>query len=131
MKLCHPNLKRLKHHNNGLKRHFESIHALHEFYDMIDKTLEADVIVVDLQNDEMLRACSLSLSLRQRSKNHTDGIQLLGKFKTDSSRARAILFKVLADTADLQCRLLVGRPSGLGSSYTSNHMSAVVMINKN
>lgn len=41
------------------------------------------------------------------SENH--GVQLLGQIKHGSCRPRAILFKVLADTVGLECRLMVVR----------------------
>ncbi|KAL2524676.1 Mitogen activated protein kinase kinase kinase-related [Abeliophyllum distichum] len=39
------------------------------------------------------------------------GVQMLGQIKHGSCRPRAILFKVLADTVGLACRLTVGLPT--------------------
>ncbi|XP_020884091.1 serine/threonine-protein kinase B-raf [Arabidopsis lyrata subsp. lyrata] len=60
------------------------------------------------------------------------GFPLLGKIKHGSCRARAILFKVLADAVGLESKLVVGFPSDLRSSASvdsCNHMSVVVEHN--
>ncbi|CAH2059968.1 unnamed protein product [Thlaspi arvense] len=61
--------------------------------------------------------------------NH--GAQLLGQIKRGCCRARAILFKVLADTVGLESRLVVGLPSdGTVDCMDSNkHMSVIVVLN--
>ncbi|XP_020883094.1 serine/threonine-protein kinase EDR1 isoform X2 [Arabidopsis lyrata subsp. lyrata] len=61
--------------------------------------------------------------------NH--GAQLLGQIKRGCCRARAILFKVLADTVGLESRLVVGLPSdGTVNCMDSNkHMSVIVVLN--
>ncbi|CAH9109531.1 unnamed protein product [Cuscuta epithymum] len=59
------------------------------------------------------------------------GIQMLGQIKHGSCRPRAILFKVLADTVGLECRLIVGLPTNGASDFTDSykHMSALVVVN--
>ncbi|RID66748.1 hypothetical protein BRARA_D01866 [Brassica rapa] len=61
--------------------------------------------------------------------NH--GAQLLGQIKRGCCRARAILFKVLADTVGLESRLVVGLPNDgtVDCLDTSKHMSVTVVIN--
>nr|VDC79785.1 unnamed protein product [Brassica rapa] len=61
--------------------------------------------------------------------NH--GAQLLGQIKRGCCRARAILFKVLADTVGLESRLVVGLPNdGTVDCMDSNkHMSVIVVLN--
>ncbi|CAH8355604.1 unnamed protein product [Eruca vesicaria subsp. sativa] len=61
--------------------------------------------------------------------NH--GAQLLGQIKRGCCRARAILFKVLADTIGLESRLVVGLPNdGTVDCMDSNkHMSVIVVLN--
>uniref|UniRef100_A0A1J3FIW8 non-specific serine/threonine protein kinase n=1 Tax=Noccaea caerulescens TaxID=107243 RepID=A0A1J3FIW8_NOCCA len=61
--------------------------------------------------------------------NH--GAQLLGQIKRGCCRARAILFKVLADTVGLESRLVVGLPNdGTVDCMDSNkHMSVIVVHN--
>ncbi|KAL0844096.1 hypothetical protein Bca101_017342 [Brassica carinata] len=61
--------------------------------------------------------------------NH--GAQLLGQIKRGCCRARAILFKVLADTVGLESRLVVGLPNdGAVDCMDSNkHMSVIVVLN--
>ncbi|XP_038682937.1 serine/threonine-protein kinase EDR1-like isoform X2 [Tripterygium wilfordii] len=58
-------------------------------------------------------------------------VHLLGQIRHGSSRSRAILFKVLADTVGLESRLMVGLPSDGNveclDSYT--HMSVIVVLN--
>ncbi|KAJ8534551.1 hypothetical protein K7X08_016279 [Anisodus acutangulus] len=59
------------------------------------------------------------------------GVQMLGQIKHSSSRPRAILFKLLADTVGLESRLVVGLPaegvSECAESY--KHMSILVVLN--
>ncbi|KAJ8556133.1 hypothetical protein K7X08_022891 [Anisodus acutangulus] len=59
------------------------------------------------------------------------GVQMLGQVKHSSSRPRAILFKLLADTVGLESRLVVGLPaegvSECAESY--KHMSILVVLN--
>ncbi|KAL0740738.1 hypothetical protein Bca4012_082251 [Brassica carinata] len=61
--------------------------------------------------------------------NH--GAQLLGQIKRGCCRARAILFKVLADTVGLESRLVVGLPNDgtVDCLDSSKHMSVTVVIN--
>lgn len=59
------------------------------------------------------------------------GVQMLGQLRHGSCRRRAILFKVLADTVGLDCKLLVGLPrDGLIERTDSHkHMSVIVILN--
>ncbi|KAJ4981376.1 hypothetical protein NE237_032213 [Protea cynaroides] len=59
------------------------------------------------------------------------GVQLLGQIRHGSCRARAILFKVLADTVGLESRLMVGLPSdgAVESADSYKHMSVIVFLN--
>ncbi|VFQ92819.1 unnamed protein product [Cuscuta campestris] len=59
------------------------------------------------------------------------GIQMLGQIKHGSCRPRAILFKVLADTVGIECRLVAGLPTEGASECTDSykHMSALVVLN--
>ncbi|CAH8282542.1 unnamed protein product [Eruca vesicaria subsp. sativa] len=61
--------------------------------------------------------------------NH--GAQLLGQIKRGCCRARAILFKVLADTVGLESRLVVGLPNDgtVDCLDSSKHMSVTVVMN--
>ncbi|KAL5207117.1 hypothetical protein ABZP36_031552 [Zizania latifolia] len=58
------------------------------------------------------------------------GVQLLGHIRHGSCRPRAILFKVLANTVDIDCKLGVGIPNEEYHEYddSSKHMSVVVML---
>ncbi|KAM7270890.1 hypothetical protein ACFE04_030104 [Oxalis oulophora] len=58
-------------------------------------------------------------------------VQLLGQIRHSSCRPRAILFKVLADTAGLESRLMVGLPNdGIVEGMDSDkHMSVLVVLN--
>ncbi|KAJ4976744.1 hypothetical protein NE237_001850 [Protea cynaroides] len=59
------------------------------------------------------------------------GVQLLGQIRHGSCRPRAILFKVLADTVGLECRLMVGLPSDGAVEHADSykHMSVIVVLN--
>ncbi|ANM62200.1 Mitogen activated protein kinase kinase kinase-like protein [Arabidopsis thaliana] len=60
------------------------------------------------------------------------GFTLLGQIKHGSCRARAILFKVLADAVGLDSKLVMGFPTDLrfsASIDSYNHISAVVELN--
>ncbi|KAL2474021.1 Mitogen activated protein kinase kinase kinase-related [Forsythia ovata] len=59
------------------------------------------------------------------------GVQMLGQIKHGSCRPRAILFKVLADTVGLDCRLMVGLPTEGASECDDSykHMSVLVVLN--
>ncbi|CAN8315474.1 unnamed protein product [Cochlearia groenlandica] len=61
--------------------------------------------------------------------NH--GAQLLGQIKRGCCRARAILFKVLADAVVLESRLVVGLPNDgtVGCMDSNKHMSVIVVLN--
>ncbi|GJM90717.1 hypothetical protein PR202_ga07023 [Eleusine coracana subsp. coracana] len=58
------------------------------------------------------------------------GVQLLGQIRHGSCRPRAILFKVLADSVGIDCKLLVGIPNEESHEYddSSKHLSVVVML---
>ncbi|XP_059659768.1 serine/threonine-protein kinase EDR1-like isoform X2 [Cornus florida] len=58
-------------------------------------------------------------------------VQMLGQIKHGSCRPRAILFKVLADTVGLECRLVVGLPNeGAAVCVDSDrHMSVILTLN--
>ncbi|XP_062218720.1 serine/threonine-protein kinase EDR1-like isoform X2 [Phragmites australis] len=58
------------------------------------------------------------------------GVQFLGQIRHGSCRPRAILFKVLADSVGMDCKLLVGIPNEESHEYddSSKHMSVVVML---
>ncbi|XP_028107185.1 serine/threonine-protein kinase EDR1-like isoform X1 [Camellia sinensis] len=59
------------------------------------------------------------------------GVRMLGQIKHGTCHARAILFKVLADTVDLDSRLMVGLPRDGVMERTDSykHMSVIVMMN--
>ncbi|XP_010313901.1 serine/threonine-protein kinase EDR1 [Solanum lycopersicum] len=59
------------------------------------------------------------------------GIQMLGQIRHSSSRSRAILFKLLADTVGLESRLVVGLPAEGASECAESykHMSVLVVLN--
>ncbi|KAF4354323.1 hypothetical protein F8388_022985 [Cannabis sativa] len=59
------------------------------------------------------------------------GLQLLGQIKHGSCRPRAILFKVLADTVELESTIIVGLPSDGVVEYSDSykHMSVIVELN--
>ncbi|KAL3632282.1 hypothetical protein CASFOL_025266 [Castilleja foliolosa] len=59
------------------------------------------------------------------------GVQMLGQIRHGSCRPRAILFKVLADTVGLECRLVVGLPAEGASECVDSykHMSVLVVLN--
>ncbi|GFP78760.1 serine/threonine-protein kinase edr1 [Phtheirospermum japonicum] len=59
------------------------------------------------------------------------GVQMLGQIRHGSCRPRAILFKVLADTVGLECRLVVGLPTEGASECVDSHkhMSVLVVLN--
>ncbi|XP_062223631.1 probable serine/threonine-protein kinase SIS8 isoform X2 [Phragmites australis] len=58
------------------------------------------------------------------------GVQLLGQIRHGSCRPRAMLFKVLADSVGIDCKLLVGIPNEESHGYddSAKHMSVVVML---
>ncbi|KAL6629406.1 hypothetical protein ACP70R_029171 [Stipagrostis hirtigluma subsp. patula] len=59
------------------------------------------------------------------------GVQLLGQIRHGSCRPRALLFKLLADSVGIDCKLLVGIPNEESHEYdddSSKHMSVVVML---
>ncbi|KAI3824492.1 hypothetical protein L1987_05952 [Smallanthus sonchifolius] len=64
---------------------------------------------------------------------HNQGIQMLGQIKHGFCHPRAILFKVLADTVGLDCRLMVGLPKEGESERTDSHrhVSVIVELNSN
>ncbi|KAL7211624.1 hypothetical protein ACSBR2_014472 [Camellia fascicularis] len=59
------------------------------------------------------------------------GVRMLGQIKHGTCHARAILFKVLADTVELDSRLMVGLPRDGVMERTDSykHMSVIVMMN--
>ncbi|KAL6888984.1 hypothetical protein ACP4OV_010010 [Aristida adscensionis] len=58
------------------------------------------------------------------------GVQLLGQIRHGSCRPRAILFKVLADSVGIDCKLLVGIPNEESHEFddSSKHLSVVIML---
>lgn len=62
---------------------------------------------------------------------HNQGIQMLGQIKHGFCHPRAILFKVLADTVGLDCRLMVGLPKDgeLERTDLHRHVSVIVELN--
>lgn len=64
---------------------------------------------------------------------HNQGIQMLGQIKHGFCHPRAILFKVLADTVGLDCRLMVGLPKEgeLERTDSHRHVSVIVELNSN
>ncbi|OMO89018.1 Armadillo repeat-containing protein 3 and Serine/threonine-protein kinase CTR1, partial [Corchorus capsularis] len=58
-------------------------------------------------------------------------VQMLGQIKLGTCRPRAILFKVLADTVGLECRLMVGLPNDGAVECVDSykHMSVIVVLN--
>ncbi|OMO61068.1 hypothetical protein COLO4_33587 [Corchorus olitorius] len=58
-------------------------------------------------------------------------VQMLGQIKHGTCRPRAILFKVLADTVGLECRLMVGLPNDGAVECVDSykHMSVIVVLN--
>lgn len=60
----------------------------------------------------------------------SQGIHMLCQIKDGSCHARAILFKVLADTVGLECKLLVGFPRGgaLECADSSKHICVTVIL---
>uniref|UniRef100_A0A7N0TZQ8 non-specific serine/threonine protein kinase n=1 Tax=Kalanchoe fedtschenkoi TaxID=63787 RepID=A0A7N0TZQ8_KALFE len=59
------------------------------------------------------------------------GVKMLGQIKYGSSRPRAILFKLLADTVGLESRLVVGNLSDIGAECADSykHLSVIVVLN--
>ncbi|KAI7733957.1 hypothetical protein M8C21_031963 [Ambrosia artemisiifolia] len=64
---------------------------------------------------------------------HNQGIQMLGQIKHGFCHPRAILFKVLADTVGIDCKLMVGLPKEGESERTDSHrhVSVIVELNSN
>lgn len=60
----------------------------------------------------------------------SQGIHMLCQIKDGSCHSRAILFKVLADTVGLECKLIVGFPRGgaLESADLSKHICVTVIL---
>ncbi|XP_010508547.1 PREDICTED: uncharacterized protein LOC104785103 [Camelina sativa] len=89
------------------------------------KGLHSEPVKVIKKTAKLVVKAKPSLSFDSR------GFPLLGNIKHGSCRARAILFKVLADTVRLESKLVVGLPSDLGSSSSVDpcyHMSVVVAL---
>ncbi|XP_010506096.1 PREDICTED: serine/threonine-protein kinase EDR1-like [Camelina sativa] len=128
----------------------EEINALEDH-----ERLKAGVICVDFKKDYKLRllkllyyglvsglnsepvkvikkTAELVVKAKRSQSFKSRGFPLLGNIiKHGSCRARAILFKVLADTVRLESKLVVGFPSDLGSSSSVDpryHMSVVVAL---
>uniref|UniRef100_A0A1D1Y907 non-specific serine/threonine protein kinase n=2 Tax=Anthurium amnicola TaxID=1678845 RepID=A0A1D1Y907_9ARAE len=80
-------------------------------------------------NSELSPAKSALEGISQLQENK--GIQLLGQIRHGSCRPRAILFKVLADAAGLESKLMVGLPNdgAVESTDSYRHMSVVVLLN--
>ncbi|XP_071697237.1 serine/threonine-protein kinase EDR1-like [Rutidosis leptorrhynchoides] len=64
---------------------------------------------------------------------HNQGIQMLGQIKHGFCHPRAILFKILADTVGLDCRLMVGLPKEgeVERPDSHRHVSVIVELNSN
>ncbi|KAL4563307.1 hypothetical protein LXL04_027347 [Taraxacum kok-saghyz] len=62
---------------------------------------------------------------------HNQGIQMLGQIKHGFCHPRAILFKVLADTVGLDCRVMVGLPKEAESERTDSHRHVSVIVELN
>ncbi|KAF5764845.1 putative protein kinase TKL-CTR1-DRK-1 family [Helianthus annuus] len=64
---------------------------------------------------------------------HNQGIQMLGQIKHGFCHPRAVLFKVLADTVGIDCRLMVGLPKEGESERMDSHrhVSVIVELNSN
>ncbi|KAI7727802.1 hypothetical protein M8C21_005940 [Ambrosia artemisiifolia] len=64
---------------------------------------------------------------------HNQGIKMLGQIKHGFCHPRAILFKVLADTVGIDCRLMVGLPKEgeLERTDSHRHVSVIVELNSN
>ncbi|KAK6774744.1 hypothetical protein RDI58_029983 [Solanum bulbocastanum] len=79
-------------------------------------------------NSEISHAKAALEEASQISDNQ--GVQMLGQIKHSSSRSRAILFKLLADTVGFESRLVLGL-SAEGSECTESykHMSILVVLN--
>ncbi|PHT35640.1 hypothetical protein CQW23_23340 [Capsicum baccatum] len=80
-------------------------------------------------NSELSHAKASLEEASQISENK--GVQLLGQIKHSSSRPRAILFKLLADTVGLESQLVVGLPAEAASECAESykHMSILVVLN--
>ncbi|MQL75434.1 hypothetical protein Taro_007818 [Colocasia esculenta] len=80
-------------------------------------------------NSDLNPAKSALEAISQLQENK--GIQLLGQIRHGSCRARAILFKVLADAVGLESMLMVGLPNDAAGECTDSyrHMSVVVLLN--
>ncbi|XP_049404071.1 probable serine/threonine-protein kinase SIS8 [Solanum stenotomum] len=79
-------------------------------------------------NSEISHAKAALEEASQISDNQ--GVQMLGQIKQSSSRSRAILFKLLADTVGFECRLVVGLPAeGSECAESYKHMSILVVLN--
>ncbi|XP_049347135.1 serine/threonine-protein kinase EDR1-like [Solanum verrucosum] len=79
-------------------------------------------------NSEISHAKAALEEASQISDNQ--GVQMLGQIKHSSSRSRAILFKLLADTVGFECRLVVGLPAeGSECAESYKHMSILVVLN--
>ncbi|XP_076918492.1 serine/threonine-protein kinase EDR1-like [Bidens hawaiensis] len=64
---------------------------------------------------------------------YNQGIQMLGQIKHGFCHPRAILFKVLADTVGIDCRLMVGLPKEgeVERADSHRHVSVIVELNSN
>ncbi|XP_055800737.1 serine/threonine-protein kinase EDR1-like isoform X2 [Solanum dulcamara] len=80
-------------------------------------------------NSELSHAKAVLEEASQVSDNQ--GVQMLGQIKHSSSRPRAILFKLLADTVGLESRLVVGLPAEGASECAESykHLSILVVLN--
>ncbi|KAH0736751.1 hypothetical protein KY285_012458 [Solanum tuberosum] len=79
-------------------------------------------------NSEISHAKAALEEASQISDNQ--GVQMLGQIKHSSSRSRAILFKLLADTVGFESRLVVGLPAeGSECAESYKHMSILVVLN--
>ncbi|PHU04034.1 hypothetical protein BC332_24856 [Capsicum chinense] len=96
---------------------------------MIKKMAGLVADVYKRPNSELSHAKASLEEASQISENK--GVQLLGQIKNSSSRPRAILFKLLADTVGLESQLVVGLPAEAASECAESykHMSILVVLN--
>ncbi|KAM3287167.1 dual specificity protein kinase splB isoform X2 [Capsicum chacoense] len=90
------------------------------------------IVVADVYKRPNSELSHAKASLEEASQiSENKGVQLLGQIKHSSSRPRAILFKLLADTVGLESQLVVGLPAEAASecAESDKHMSILVVLN--
>ncbi|CAN4105596.1 unnamed protein product [Withania somnifera] len=88
-------------------------------------------LVCDFYKHPKYKATHVSGTLEEVSHAlGSQGIHMLCQIKDGSCHSRAILFKVLADTVGLECKLIVGFPRGgaLECTDSSKHISVTVIL---